>query len=337
MRAAVYYNNRDVRIEERERPAIRSGELLVRMRASGICGSDVMEWYRIKRAPLILGHEMCGEVAESADERYPVGTRLFAAHHVPCNRCHYCLHGDHTVCETLQTTNFDPGGFAEYIRIPALNVEGGVLKLPEDVSFDAGTFIEPLGCVLRGQRLAGVTADRSVLILGAGLSGLLHLLLARQSRAAPVVVTDVNEYRLSAGRALGADHAVDARSSLPELLRRTNGGRLADVVIVCTGALPAFQQALECVDRAGTILFFAPSPPGIRLPIPVNDFWRQSVRLVHSYGSSPADSAAALELIRSRAFPVEKLITHRLRLADAAQGFRLVAEARECIKVILYP
>jgi len=339
MQVAVYYNNRDVRVEEIPRPNIGPDELLVKVEASGICGSDVLEWYRIKKAPLVLGHEIAGEIVEVGEgvKKYKFGDRVFVAHHVPCNKCRYCLSGNHTVCETLQATNYFPGGFSEYIRVPQINVERGVLLLPDEVSFAEGTFIEPLACVLRGQRMANLKAGQSVLILGAGISGLLHLSAARALKAERIIVTDINEYRMKAARQLGADAVIDAKEDVPIRLREQNAGRFADLVIVCAGATSAFEQALQCVDRAGTILFFAATDPGVTVPIPVNDFWRQSIKIMHSYGSSPQDNLAALEMIRSHLVPVQKMITHRLSLKDAALGFKLVAEARECIKVIVEP
>ncbi|UCG81599.1 MAG: alcohol dehydrogenase catalytic domain-containing protein, partial [Desulfobacterales bacterium] len=158
MRVAMYYNNKDIRIEEMSVPSIGPGEVLVRIEASGICGSDVMEWYRIKRAPLVLGHEIAGEVVEVGEgvDRYKKGDRVVASHHVPCNTCRYCLSGHHTVCDTLRGTSFDPGGFAEYVRLPAINVDRGVYHVPNEVSFEEATFTEPLACVLRGQRILGL-------------------------------------------------------------------------------------------------------------------------------------------------------------------------------------
>ena len=184
MRVAMWYSNRDVRLEEMPTPQIGHGELLVMVEPSGICGSDVMEWYRLDKAPLVLGHEIGGQIAAvgSGVDGYKEGDRVSAAHHVPCNTCHYCLSGHHTVCDTLRQTNFDPGGFAEYIRLPAINVERGVFMLPEEVSYEQATFIEPLACILRGQRQAHVQPGQSVLIIGSGIAGLLHLQIARCRR-----------------------------------------------------------------------------------------------------------------------------------------------------------
>lgn len=339
MRVAVYYSNKDVRLEERPTPKIGAGELLVKVMASGICGSDVMEWYRIKRAPLVLGHEVTGEVVEVGEgvDRYNVGDGVFVSHHVPCDTCRYCLSGHHTVCETLRKTNFDPGGFAEYIRVPQINVEHGTYPLPDEVSFEDGTFIEPLGCVLRGQRLAQVQSGNSVLVLGSGISGLLHIQLARVREAGRVIATDINEYRLKAAKRFGADTVIHAKEDVPARLREANEDRLADRVIVCTTAPSAFAQALQSVDRGGAILFFAPTEPGLDISIPINDFWRNEITLLTSYATSPQDITRAMELIRDRAVNVHDMITHRLGLAEAGKGFQLVASAKESIKVIIEP
>ena len=335
----MYYNNRDVRLEEVPTPGIGTGELLITVLASGICGSDVMEWYRIKKAPLVLGHEIAGEIAKVGEgvKRYKVGDKVFVSHHVPCNTCCYCLSGHHTACETLHTTNYNPGGLAEYIRVPRLNVEHGVFLLPDEMSFEEGTFIEPLACAVRGQRIAGLKKGQNVLILGSGISGLLHLLLAHAMEAGRIIATDVNEYRMKMAKELGADVVINADRDVPTRLREINEGRLADLVIVCTGAFPAFTQALESVDRGGTVLFFAPTKPGVNLPVPVNEFWRNEIKLVTSYANSPLDATEAIELIRSGRVPVRKLITHRLSLRDAGIGFRLMADAGESIKVIIEP
>jgi len=339
MRVAMYYNNRDVRLEEMPKPYAGSGELLVKVLASGICGSDVLEWYRIKKAPLVLGHEIAGEIVEVGEgvKDYKIGQRVFVSHHIPCNTCRYCLKGHHTACETLHTTNYFPGGFSEYIKVPPLNVDRGVFVLPDEVSFEEGAFIEPLACTLRGQGLAGLESGQSVLILGSGVSGLLHLLAAKAMGAGPVVMTDIDGYRLNTARKFGADAVIDAKEDVPAELQKVNDGRLTDLAVVCTGALPAFKQALRSVDRGGTVLCFATTEPGIDLPVPINQFWRNEIKIVPSYGNSPADATAAIEAIRSGSIPVRKLITHKLGLKETGLGFKLAAEAKECLKVIIEP
>ena len=177
MRVAMYYRNKDIRIQEMPIPEINDDELLVKVMASGICGSDVMEWYRIKKAPLVLGHEIAGVIAKAGKnvENFKEGDRVFVSHHVPCMKCHYCLNKHHTACETLHKTNFYPGGFSEYLKIPKINVEVGTFKLPDEMSFEEGTFIEPIGTVLRGQRLANLRKDSTLLVIGSGIAGLMHI------------------------------------------------------------------------------------------------------------------------------------------------------------------
>jgi len=336
----MYYNNKDIRIEEVPTPKIGPGELLVRIVASGVCGSDVMEWYRIERAPLVLGHEIAGEVVEVGEgvDRYKKGDRVVASHHVPCNTCRYCLSGHHTACDTLRSTNFDPGGFAEYVRLPAINVDRGVYLIPDEISFEEATFTEPLACVLRAQRIARPQPGEVVLVIGSGIAGLLHIQLACTMGAGRVLATDISEARLQAARAFGADVVIHADKEILSEVRQVNDGWLADKVLVCTGAESANLQALESVERGGTVLFFAPTDPGVTLPISVNDlFFRNDVTLTTSYAGSPADHVTALELIRARRVRVSDMITHRLSLSEASKGFQLVAEAREAIKVIIEP
>jgi L-iditol 2-dehydrogenase len=337
MKVAMYYNNRDVRIEEIPKPVIGPGEILVKMKACGICGSDVMEWYRIKRAPLVLGHEMSGEIVEVGPgvAGYKPNARVFVSHHVPCNTCRYCLNGQHTACETLHTTNYFPGGFSEYIRVPALNVDRGVFSLPKEISFEEATFIEPLACVLRGQILAGLKPGQTVLILGSGISGLIHLLTAKTLGAGRIITTDIQENRMAKAKELGADSVINAKEDIPKRVFAVNENRLADLVIVCAGNLSVFEQALQSVDRGGTVLCFAPTEPGVNLSLPINDFWRKGIKILPSYGNSPADAAMAIDLLKDARIPVAKLVTHRLPLGDAAHGFRMVSEGKDCIKVIL--
>lgn len=339
MRVGMYYNNRDVRVEEMPVPVIGPGEILVKVHASGICGSDVLEWYRVKKAPKVLGHEIAGEIVEVGEgvDRFKVGDRVFVSHHIPCNTCYYCLKGYHTACETLHTTNFDPGGFAEYLRAPRLNVDRGVFVLPDEVSYEEGTFIEPLACVLRGQRLVKLQPGDSVLVLGAGISGLLHVATARALGAGRVMATDINEFRLQMAKTLGADAVWHAGEDIPSLVYKENGNRLVDLVIVCTGALSAFKQALKSVDRGGTVLCFATTEPGLDIPVPMNEFWRNEIKLMPSYGNSPYDAVVAIELIRAKRIPLQQMITHRLPLDRIDQGFQLVAGAADSIKVIIEP
>ena len=340
MRVAMWYNNRDVRVEDMPVPEIGSGEILVRIEASGLCGSDGMEWYRLHKAPLVLGHEVAGEVVEvgSAVTTFKPGDRVSVAHHVPCNTCHYCLNGHHSACKTLQSTNFDPGGFCEYVRVPAINVDRGVFTFSEEVSYEDATFVEPLACVVRGQRIARLRPGNTVLIVGCGISGQLHTMTARTMGAGRIIAMDTIDFRLKMAQKFGADAVINSEENVPEQVRELNDGLLADLVIICRGKW--VPQGLHAVERGGTALFFAGTREDDKIPIPINDlFWRTEITLTSSYAGPPADSIAALNLIRSKRVPVGDMITHRLSLEESVQGFHLLTHPMEqdSMKIVIEP
>jgi L-iditol 2-dehydrogenase len=339
MRVAMYYNNKDVRIEEFKVPQIGPDEILVKIHASGICGSDVLEWYRVPKAPRVLGHEIAGEIAGvgASVTDWKVGDRVFVSHHVPCNMCRYCLAGHHAVCDKLKSTNFDPGGFSEYVRVPAINVRNGLYALPESMTYEEAVFIEPLACVYRGQVHAGWQPGRRVVVIGSGITGLMHVMLARFAGASRIIAVDINAQRLEAALKFGADAALPAGEDLIERIMSANDGRGADLVIVCTGAMTALNQAFYAVDRGGTILFFAPADPEARVAIPFSHVWWQEVTITSSYAGSPRDIRAAIELISSGRINLADMITHRLPLESTGEGFALVAQAGSAIKVIIKP
>ena len=338
MRVAVYYSNKDVRVEQRALPTIGDDEVLLKVEASGICGSDVMEWYRLKTAPRVLGHEVAGIIEEcgSKVKRFSPGDRVTVSHHVPCNTCRYCLEGNHTVCDTLRSTNFDPGGFSEYVRVPAINVDRGIFPLPSHVSFEEATFVEPLGCVVRGFRLAQMGPAKSLLVIGSGISGLLHIKLARALGADFIVATDIHPYRLSVAEKCGADLVVRAGERLKDkIIKRF--GRLCDIVVLCAAADSAIKEGLECVERAGTVVFFAPKRPGEMYTLELFPLWRDNITVRNTYAAAPVDSQIALDLIASGRVVVKDLITHVLPMDEIQEGFRLVEEAGESVKVIIRP
>ncbi len=339
MLVAVYYNNHDVRIEKMPIPEIGDDEVLLKVMASGICGSDVTEWYRVPKAPKVLGHEATGVISKIGNKvkNLKVGDRVFVSHHVPCGKCRYCTRGHETACETLHTSNYYPGGFAEYVRVPKINVEQGVYRLPSEMSFEEGTFMEPLACVIRGQRLSAIHESDTLLIIGSGISGLLHLKLAKLKGVQRVIVADINPYRLEEAKNFGATFVIDAKEDLSANLKMLNNGCLADQVMVCTGATQAALTALECVDKGGTVLFFAVPDPTVRVPLPITQFWRNEVTLKTSYGAAPKELEESLEILSARHLEVKNMITHKLALKDAAEGFKLMAEAGNSLKVVLEP
>jgi len=325
MKVAVYYNNNDIRIEERPKPIISEGEILIKVKASGICGTDVMEWYRIKKAPRVLGHEIAGEIVESKSGKFRVGQRVFVSHHVPCYKCKYCLEGNHTACDTLHKGNYGPGGFSQFVRVPKINVENGTYLLG-DLSYEEGTMIEPLACALRGQKVINVKGGQTVLVLGSGLSGLLNIKVAKL-KGAKVIATDISEYRLKKAKEYGADKVIDVSKEGINIF--------AERIIICTGAIQAVEQAFKCIDRKGVILFFA--IPSKNIEIPNVDFWRNEITVTSSYGAAPADLKEALELIKNKKINVKDMITHKLPLEKIQEGFKIVSEAKESLKVVIEP
>jgi L-iditol 2-dehydrogenase len=298
-----------------------------------------MEGYRVKKAPLVLGHEITAEVVEvgAGVSDYKPGDRVFSTHHVPCGACRYCRSGHQSVCELLRTTNFEPGGFAEYIRVPKINVELGTLRMPDLMTFDEGSFIEPLACVVRAQRFARLRAGQTILVIGSGISGLLHMQLARARGVERIIATDISEFRLNAAKQFGANATIHGSEDVPAKLLELNDGRLADLVIVCTAAMPAIQQAVKSIDRGGTLLFFAPTAAGVDVGIPLFDFWRDEINVVTSYAGSGNDLKESLELIRDYKVRVADMVTHRLPLAQTGVGFQLTASGQDSIKVIIDP
>jgi L-iditol 2-dehydrogenase len=312
----------------------------MRVRSSGICGSDLMEWYRKPKAPLVLGHEVAGVVEEVGErvETFVVGDRIVTTHHVPCNCCRYCLTDRHSVCLTLHSTTFDPGGFAEFVRLPAINVERGTFHLPDNVSFDEGSFVEPLACVVRGQCLTGIRPGDSIAVLGSGVSGILQIQLARATGAGRIIATDISEPRVQLAMKFGADVALRADGPrIVDKIIEANGGRHIDRVLVCAAARSALEQALEVVDLGGSVLFFAPLLPGETLDYPAHELWKRGISIVHSYAGPPADMHNALELIATNRIDVANMVTHRLPLEETQEGFNLMEQATDALKVIIEP
>ena len=346
MKIARYYSNKKVLVDEIPKPKIEAGEFLVKVKKSGICGSDILEYYRLAKMEklgvdsLVLGHEITGDVVEIGEgiKDLNIGDRVFVSHHVPCFECHYCRLGHHTACNLLHNTNYDPGGFAEYLRVPNINLEKkGVYILDNDVSYEEGVFIEPLGCVCRAQRLARIKKGQTILILGSGVSGLLHLKLAKSKGVERIITTDVSEYRLEIAMKFGADAVIRANDDVLAKVKKINENLFPDCIIVCTGALSAAKQAITCAGPGTTIIFFAVPKPGVNLEIPINDYWRNEVTIMTSYGAAPEDLDEAYEWIKTKKIDVVELISHRFPLSQVGEAFRVVCEANESMKVIIEP
>jgi L-iditol 2-dehydrogenase len=328
VRAAVYHAPGDIRIEERAAPAPGPGEVLVEMRACGVCGSDLMDWYQGPRAPLVLGHEPVGVVVDRGQgEGLPaVGARVFVHHHVPCSECEYCRRGYETLCDVFKATRIEPGGFSELILVPARNAALDLLEVPDVVSDAAATAIEPLACCVRGLRRARVGAETRLLVVGGGQMGLLTAQAGRAAGADVTVAEPLPERRALA-QELGARAIEPAAGALDAP---------PTVVMLCTSAPAAWELALAAVDRGGVIQHFAPAAPGERREFEAHDLFFRELEIQASYSAGPRDTRAALALIAAGAVRAERLVTHRFGLDETAEALAL-ARRREGIKVIVTP
>jgi len=336
MKVAKWYNNKDIRIEEVLTPGPGPNEMLVKVMSCGICGSDIVEWYRLPRAPLVQGHEIGAEVVEVGEfiNKYKPGDRVFIAPKVPCMQCDYCKNGHFPVCSVLKDRL--PGGFAEYVLAPQALIEHGTYRLPDNVSYDQSTFIEPLACVVRAQRLAGLQKNLTVMVMGCGMSGLLHVKLARANNCR-VIATDINPGRLEIAKSLGAALTINAAEDNVVECLLTGNGKPVDVVFLCASAMSAIEQAWQCVDKGGVVVFFTVPGPDKPVTIPINEFWTREIRVLTSYYCGPPDIVEAINLIEAETIIVDDMITHRLPLKDIGKGFQLVMDGSESIKVIIKP
>lgn len=334
MRAAVLYDVDDIRIEQRPVPALSDGDLLVRTMASGICSGDVMAWYIRRKAPLVLGHEPAGIVAaigggapaRDEDGRpFAVGDRVFVHHHAPCFACAACDRGDYVQCATWRASRIDPGGIAEFFRVPPAN-QRDTLRLPENVPFVDAALTEPLACVVKSLRRGGVQSGDALYVIGLGVMGLMHL-LAGQALGARVYGSDLIESRCAAARGLGAIafHPDDAAATL---------GEGASVVICGPGTPAAMQHAIALTAPGGTIVAFTPFEPGKQLSIDPQRFYFGDLRVVASYSCGPDDTRAALRLIGEGVVTAGKLGATTFALEETARAYRALARS-EIIKPIV--
>jgi L-iditol 2-dehydrogenase len=338
MRVARLYDFLDVRIEDQPVPDIGPGEALVRTRACGICSGDVVPWYIRKKAPLVFGHEPVGEIAAVGDgvTAFRPGDRVFVHHHAPCFGCRACARGEFVQCPTWKQSQIDPGGMAEYFRVPALNLDGDTLRLPDDISDEDGALVEPLACVVKSLDRAGSVADASVLIIGMGVMGQLHVLLARHLGARQIVAADLIASRCARALFLGADVAIDASTGdLVEQVRAQTAGEGAEIVIVGPATVSALEQGLGCAARGGTVVQFMGTEPGSTLALPTFDFYFKELRLVPSYSCGPVETRRALALITAGVVRAAHMVTHRFALGDAAEAYRVAALDKSAAKILV--
>jgi L-iditol 2-dehydrogenase len=338
MKAAVYYSQKDIRIEEMPIPEIGEDEVLVEMKACGICGSDLMEWYLKARAPLVLGHEPTGIIAKKGSrvKGFDVGDRVFVHHHVACLKCYYCLHGDYTLCEQFHNTNIKPGGFAEYFKVPAPNLKIDTLKIPDTLAFDEATLIEPVGCCLKALKECNIQKGDFLAIIGAGATGIIHTALSKVYGAAKTIVSDLIDYRLKMAEKFGADVVVNPKNDdLNEVVKAETDDRGVDIAVITAPSLEAYKAGLGVCRKGGKLCVFAPTQPSEYLQISPKELFFSEIQIIPSYSTSHLETRTALELITSGKLRVKDLITHRFRLVDIAEAFKTALESKESLKVIV--
>ena len=328
MRAAVLYDVDDIRIEQRPIPQLDDGEILVRTMASGICSGDVMAWYIRRKAPLVLGHEPAGVVEETRGEApFRVGDRVFVHHHAPCFSCRACARGQYVQCATWRATKIEPGGIAEYFRVAAANLRD-TLVLPDGVRFPDASLVEPLACVVKSLRRSGLARGDRCCVIGLGVMGLLHVLVAK-SLGAEVFGSDFIAARRSLAERHGATvfHPDDARRVL---------GNGADVVICGPGTARTMRAAVEAVAPAGTVVMFTPFGPDEPLAVDPEKFYFRDLRLVASYSCGPDDTCAALSLVEKGIVTADKVGAELVALDEVARAYRELAESRIIKPIVVF-
>jgi L-iditol 2-dehydrogenase len=338
MKVARLYSFDDIRIEDIPIPEIGSGDALVRTRACGICSGDVMPWYIGKKAPLVLGHEPAGEIVEVGKDvtSFEKGERVFIHHHAPCFTCRFCRRGDYVQCSGWKGSRIIPGGISEYILVPSLNLENDSIALSEGMSFEDGTLIEPTACVVKGFRRSPVRRGDTVFIMGLGVMGMIHLLVAKHYGAGKVIGADRVKFRLDKALEFGADEVIDiSANDAGESLKDITKGDMAELVVVGPNSADAMMQGLSCVRAGGQALFFTPAKPGERLTIDPNHIYFNDINIITSYSCGPADTADAFELIEKGVVSAEKLVTHRFPVEKTGEAFRLTAAAGDSLKCVV--
>lgn len=340
MKAAVAYGGERILIQEFPQPTPGEDEIVVRVRACGLCGSDLAKMFQQSLpTPTVLGHEIAGEVFRVGDgvAQFRVGDRVVVAHHVPCFGCHYCRHANYSMCRRFKASSLHPGGFAEEVLVPAEHVRFTTLRLPERVSFEQGSFTEPLACCLRSLRRWNLQPGDVVLLVGLGAMGLLMGQLVRTYHGT-VLGTDLEEARLDLATQVGA-HAVCLAGDpgrLTKLIEEVTEGRGCDVVVLTAGDGATLQEAVRWVRDGGTITLFGTLSPPMPAFLDPNMLYYREITLQGSYSPSPVELVHALQLIESHAVKVDLLITHRIPLQDLSRAVDL-ARTRRAVKAIINP
>jgi L-iditol 2-dehydrogenase len=345
MRAGVYRGNGRVVVESVPIPEIGEGEVLFRVAACGICGTDIKKIHHgFVEPPQILGHELAGTVVKVGPgvKKFKVGDRVVSFHHIPCGACFYCERKLFSQCAGYKkvglTAGFDPngGGFAEYVRAMPWIVEGGMLALPADVTFEEATFVEPVNTCLKAVRKARVAAGETVLVIGQGPIGLLLMLQAKY-KGARMFTSDPMAGRRAASERFGAEKSFDpATTTLREEVRRVTGGRGADAVLVAVPNPSLVGEALALARPGGRVLLFAHNDPVMKVEFPASAVGVEEKEILGSYSASMEDQEESAVLVFKRRLPVRELISHRFPLERIADALELAARPGDnTLKVVI--
>lgn len=338
MKTARLYSFDDIRIEDMPVPEPGPHDALVRTRACGICSGDVMPWYIEKKAPLVIGHEPAGVIAAVGENVTSCrkGDRVFVHHHAPCTACRYCRRGDFVQCDTWKTSRIIPGGIAEYILVPSVNLQNDTIIIPDTMSFEDATLIEPAACVVKGLRRTRMKSGDTVLVIGLGVMGMIHVLLLKRYGAGRVIAADRVPYRMNKALEFGADAVIDVKTTgLRQGLRDLTGGEMAELVVVGPNSAEVMLQGIECVRPGGQVLFFTPAKPGEQLTVDPNHLYFRDIDIITSYSCGPNDTTDACDLINQKVVSAEKLVTHRFPVERTDEAFRLTARAGESLKSLI--
>jgi len=319
-------------------PRLGRGEVLIRMRAGGICGTDLEKIHGGYGPGGILGHEVSGVIEEIGEEVKGLtrGDRVVAYHHVPCYSCYYCQHGDHTICDSFKSTNFDPCGFAELFRVPEFNVSrGAVIPLPDSVGFEEAALLEPTACCIRALDRLHVQAGDKALVVGLGPTGLTHLQLLRSMGAGLILGSDVQKARLDMARKLGADQVFDAaqQNVVDEVKKATITG--VDLAIVSTGNPKALSQAVSSVRKGGKVMLFGAPAQGANFQLDVSSLFSRQVSILSSYSCVEEEISRALHMLQRKAIDLASMITHRFPLKDAKEALEFAGSSSSAVKTMV--
>ena len=331
--------DKKVTLVESELPKVNEDEMLVRMQSCGICGSDLEKVYgNYGMRSLRVGHEPAGVVIKVGKnlKKFQVGDRVFVHHHVSCYSCRYCLQGNYTMCNNYQTSNIEPCGLSEEFIVPKWNIEhGGVLKLPESISYDEAALIEPFACCIRGLNKISIKHGDNVAILGAGPTGVMHTLLARLWGANNIVVSDVNEFRLKFVEKYGVTAVNLNLEKLDDVINNNTESLGVDVTILATGSMKAFESSLRITRRGGKILLFGVPSVGSKFDLDLNSLYSNEQIIIPSYGASEIETNQALSLISDKSIDLLPLVTHRFQLRESDNAFKCAHEALDAMKVLI--